>query len=61
MDDTHFLHDPAAKSKFGNAIRDIYFRLDATLGKFLEYAGPTHRSLSFRTMTAVQSLIGPFI
>jgi predicted AlkP superfamily phosphohydrolase/phosphomutase len=40
MDDTHFLHDPAAKSKFGNAIRDVYFRLDATLGKFLEYAGP---------------------
>ena len=40
MDDTHFLHDPAAKSKFGSAIRDVYFRLDATLGKFLEYAGP---------------------
>ena len=40
MDDTHFLHDPAAKSKFGNAIRDVYCRLDATLGKFLEYAGP---------------------
>jgi predicted AlkP superfamily phosphohydrolase/phosphomutase len=40
MDETHFLHDPAAKSKFGNAIRDVYTRLDAALGKFLEYAGP---------------------
>src|SRR4030095_12872479 len=40
MDETHFLHEPAAKSKFGNAIRDVYTRLDATLGKLLEYAGP---------------------
>ena len=40
MDENHFLHDPAAKSKFGNAIRDVYIRLDAALGKLLEYAGP---------------------
>jgi len=40
MDESHFLHDAAAKSKFGNAIRDVYVRLDATLGKLLEYAGP---------------------
>jgi predicted AlkP superfamily phosphohydrolase/phosphomutase len=39
MDETHFLHDPAAKTKFGNAVRDVYVRLDATLGKFLEHAG----------------------
>jgi len=39
MDETHFLHDPAAKTKFGNAVRDVYTRLDATLGKFLHYAG----------------------
>ena len=38
MDETHFLYDPAAKAKFGNAVRDVYARLDATLGKFLEYA-----------------------
>ena len=38
MDETHFLHDPAAKTKFGNAVRDVYVRLDATLGKFLDYA-----------------------
>jgi predicted AlkP superfamily phosphohydrolase/phosphomutase len=40
MDESHFLHDPARKSKFGNAVRDVYVRLDAALGKFLEYAGP---------------------
>jgi len=40
MDDSHFLHDPAAKTKFGNAIRDVYNRLDHTLGDFLKYAGP---------------------
>src|SRR4030095_9791553 len=39
MDETHFLHDPAAKTKFGNAVRDVYVRLDATLGKFVEHAG----------------------
>ena len=38
MDETHFLHDPAAKTKFGNAVRDVYVRLDATLGMFLEHA-----------------------
>jgi predicted AlkP superfamily phosphohydrolase/phosphomutase len=39
MDETHFLHDPAAKSKFGNAVRDVYARLDAALGKFLKHTG----------------------
>ena len=39
MDETHFLHDPAAKAKFGNAVREVYSRLDATLGEFLKYAG----------------------
>jgi len=40
MDETHFLHDPAAKSKFGNAVRDVYTRLDAALGKLVKHAGP---------------------
>jgi predicted AlkP superfamily phosphohydrolase/phosphomutase len=40
MDENHFLHDPAAKAKFGNAVRDVYNRLDQTLGEFLKYAGP---------------------
>jgi predicted AlkP superfamily phosphohydrolase/phosphomutase len=40
MDESHFLHDPAAKAKFGNAIRDVYSRLDDILGEFLSYAGP---------------------
>ena len=40
MDENHFLHDSTAKLKFGNAIRDVYDRLDHTLGEFLEYAGP---------------------
>jgi predicted AlkP superfamily phosphohydrolase/phosphomutase len=40
MDENHFLHDAAAKAKLGHAIRDVYNRLDQTLGKLLAYAGP---------------------
>ncbi|PYK94856.1 MAG: hypothetical protein DME36_03990 [Verrucomicrobia bacterium] len=37
MDKSHFLHDPAAEAKFGDAIRNVYQRLDESLGKLLEY------------------------
>ena len=39
MDETHFLHDPNADARFRIAIREVYERLDASLGKFLEHAG----------------------
>jgi len=37
MDKSHFLHDSAAEVRFGAAIRNVYQRLDESLGKLLEY------------------------
>ncbi len=36
MDQEHFLHDPALAVKFGRAIREVYERLDVTVGKIIE-------------------------
>jgi predicted AlkP superfamily phosphohydrolase/phosphomutase len=36
MDKEHFLHDPALAVKFGRAIREVYERLDVTVGKIIE-------------------------
>lgn len=35
MDQDHFLHDPALKAKFGDAIRLVYERLDAVVGQIV--------------------------
>ena len=36
MDRSHFLHDPKAESRFGNAVRKVYERLDAVTGQIIE-------------------------
>ena len=36
MDRSHFLHDPKAESRFGNAVRQVYERLDAVTGQIIE-------------------------
>ncbi|HAF24058.1 MAG TPA: hypothetical protein DCK93_14325 [Blastocatellia bacterium] len=36
MDSSHFLHDPKAKPRFGNAVRQVYERLDAATGRIIE-------------------------
>ncbi len=36
LDTSHFLHDPVAAKRFGNAILDVYQRLDTAVGRFLE-------------------------
>jgi predicted AlkP superfamily phosphohydrolase/phosphomutase len=36
MDSSHFLHDPKAKPRFGNAVRQVYERLDAAAGRMIE-------------------------
>ncbi len=36
MDREHFLHDPALAKKFGGAIRQVYERLDAAVGRIVE-------------------------
>ena len=35
MDPAHFLHDPKAAEKFGNAILSVYERLDSSIGEFI--------------------------
>ncbi|HZS18576.1 MAG TPA: alkaline phosphatase family protein [Candidatus Udaeobacter sp.] len=40
MDKNHFIHDPKLVSKFGNAIRDVYERLDAAVGQIIERLPP---------------------
>jgi predicted AlkP superfamily phosphohydrolase/phosphomutase len=35
MDRTHFLHDPKAEPRFGNAVRQVYERLDAITGQII--------------------------
>ena len=35
MDKEHFLHDPVLRAKFGNAIRQVYERLDAVVGQIV--------------------------
>ncbi len=37
MDKEHFLHDPALAPKFGQAIRQVYERLDAAAGQLMEH------------------------
>ncbi|PYK24363.1 MAG: hypothetical protein DME59_13885 [Verrucomicrobia bacterium] len=36
MDSSHFLHDPKAGARFGNAVRQVYERLDAVTGRIIE-------------------------
>jgi predicted AlkP superfamily phosphohydrolase/phosphomutase len=36
MDRSHFLYDPKAESRFGNAVRQVYERLDAVTGRIIE-------------------------
>lgn len=36
MDAGHFLHDPSGAARYGSAIKDVYRRLDETVGKILE-------------------------
>ncbi len=36
MDKEHFLHDPKLAPKFGNAVRQVYERLDAAAGQILD-------------------------
>jgi len=36
MDKEHFLHDPARAPKFGDAIRKVYERLDAAVGRLVD-------------------------
>jgi len=36
MDRSHFLHDPKAEARFGNAVREVYERLDAVTGQIIE-------------------------
>jgi len=35
-DHTHFLYDPKAEPRFGNAVRQVYERLDAVTGRIIE-------------------------
>jgi predicted AlkP superfamily phosphohydrolase/phosphomutase len=36
MDRNHFLYDPKAEPRFGNAVRQVYERLDAVTGRIIE-------------------------
>ena len=36
MDRNHFLYDPKAEPRFGNAVRKVYERLDAVTGRIIE-------------------------
>src|SRR5213083_447247 len=36
MDRSHFLYDPKAEARFGNAMRQVYERLDAVTGRIIE-------------------------
>jgi predicted AlkP superfamily phosphohydrolase/phosphomutase len=36
MDRSHFLYDPKAEPRFGNAVRQVYERLDAATGRIIE-------------------------
>jgi predicted AlkP superfamily phosphohydrolase/phosphomutase len=36
MDHSHFLYDPKAELRFGNAVRQVYERLDAVTGRIIE-------------------------
>src|SRR5213080_437095 len=35
MDRSHFLHDPKAEARFGNAVSEVYERLDAVTGQII--------------------------
>src|SRR5947209_1449638 len=36
MDRSHFLYDPKAEPRFGNAVRQVYERLDSVTGRIIE-------------------------
>ena len=36
MDEDHFIHDPKLAPKFGDAVRKVYERLDATTGRIID-------------------------
>src|SRR5207245_4806130 len=36
MDRNHFLYDPKAEPRYGNAVRQVYERLDAAAGRIIE-------------------------
>ncbi len=40
MDPNHFLYDPKAAPRFGNAVRQVYERLDAATGRIIEKLPP---------------------
>ena len=40
MDKDHFLHDPTRALKFGNAVRQVYERLDAAAGHIIDRLAP---------------------
>jgi predicted AlkP superfamily phosphohydrolase/phosphomutase len=40
MDEQHFLHDPARALKFGDAVREVYERLDAATGQIIDRLPP---------------------
>jgi len=40
MDTEHFLHDPKRAAKFGDAVRKVYERLDATVGQIIDRLPP---------------------
>lgn len=40
MDKDHFLHDPSRAPKFGNAMREVYERLDAATGEIIDRLPP---------------------
>jgi len=63
QDPTHPDHDPALAMRYGNAIRDIYVRLDAVVGQLMELApdatvivmsdhgfGPLHRIVNLNLL-----------
>ena len=63
QDPTHPDHDPAQAARYGNAIRDIYARLDAVVGQMMELApdamvivmsdhgfGPLHRIVNLNML-----------
>jgi predicted AlkP superfamily phosphohydrolase/phosphomutase len=40
MDKDHFLHDPGLAAKFGDAVRNVYERLDAAAGEIISRLSP---------------------
>ena len=40
MDKDHFIHDPSLESKFGDAVRNVYERLDFAAGQIIDRLSP---------------------